>query len=70
MLTLKEYFIAAGLDVSPDRIKLVKHVDHRNRSIRQIIDEGHFDIYQAEQGPLKKPFHNCDAIISFILICI
>lgn len=68
MLTLKEYFIAAGLDVSPDRIKLVKHVDHRNRSIRQIIDEGYFDIYQAEQGPLKNPFHNCDAIISFIAL--
>ena len=41
MLTVKEYLIAAGLDVDPSRIKLVKHVNHYNRSIRQIIDEGY-----------------------------
>ena len=28
MLTVKEYLLAAGLDVDPDDIKLVKHVSH------------------------------------------
>ena len=66
MLSVKQYLIAAGLDVDIDRIKLVKHVDHFGRSIRKVITDGDFDIYQAEQSKDKKLFHNCDVIISFI----
>lgn len=39
MLTVKEYFLAAGLDAGLDRIKLVKHVDHLGRSIRKIVED-------------------------------
>ena len=68
MLTVKEYLLAAGLDCDPDRIKLVKHVDQPSRKVymREIIDNGAFDFFQSEQGFTKKPFHNCDLIISFI----
>jgi hypothetical protein len=66
MLTIKELFAASGLDTPPDQIKLIRHVDHLDRSIRQIIAEGHFDLYQAEQNPSVRPFHNCKTILSFI----
>lgn len=68
MLTVKQYLIASGLNVDIDRIKLVKHVDHVGRSIRKIIADGDFDIYQAEQSKDKKVFHNCDVIISFLAL--
>lgn len=67
MLTIKEYLIAAGLDVDIDRIKLVKHVDHAPYySIRDVIKKDKFDEFQAEQNKEKKVFHNCDVIVSFI----
>lgn len=66
MLTVKEYFAASGLACDPDFIKLVKHVDHPGRSIREIIDAGHFDFYQAEQSAVKKPFDGCEVILSFV----
>ena len=65
MLTVKEYLIAAGLDVNPDQIKLVKHVDHVNRTVKDMIKIGCFDYYQAEQSSATNPFHKCDVIISF-----
>lgn len=68
MLTVKEYLIASGLNVEPGRIKLVKHVDHVGRSIRKVIADGDFDIYQAEQSKDKKVFHNCDIILSFVAL--
>lgn len=68
MLTVKQYLIAAGLDVDIDRIKLVKHVDHSERSVTEIIKTGHFDFFQAEQDSSKKPFHKCEVIISFIAL--
>lgn len=66
MLSVKEYFSAAGLDYEFHEIKLVKHVDHAGRSVREIVDAGHFDFYQAEQGSVKKPFHDCKVILSFL----
>ena len=66
MLTIKKLFQADGLDVAEDQIKLVRHVDHLNRSITRIIDEGHFDFYQAEQSSAARPFHKCEVILSFI----
>ena len=66
MLTVKEYICAAGLSYDHNDIKLVKHVDHGDRSIRDIIERGYFDFYQAEQVSAKKPFHDCEVIISFI----
>ena len=68
MLTVKQYLIAAGLDVDADRIKLVKHVDHGLRSIRKIITDGDFELYQAEQSKDKKVFHKCDVIVSFLAL--
>ena len=66
MLTVKQLFQADGLDTAVDEIKLVRHVDHLNRSITRIIDEGHFEFYQQEQSPKVKPFHHCKVILSFI----
>lgn len=67
MLTVKQYLLAAGLDVDADRIKLVKHVDHAPYySIREIIKQNMFELFQAEQSKIKKVFHNCDVIVSFI----
>ena len=66
MITIKKFLKAAGLDVPEDRIKMVRHSDHMGRSIRQIVADGVFDAYQAEQDPKPKPFDNCDVIISFI----
>lgn len=66
MLTVKQLFQADGLNITEDQIKLVRHVDHLNRSITRIIDEGHFDFYQTEQSPTVRPFHNCEVILSFI----
>ena len=66
MITVKQFLKSAGLDVPEDRIKLVRHSDHLGRSIRQVVADGVFDVYQAEQDPKAKPFHNCDVIASFI----
>lgn len=66
MLTVKQLFIADGLDLVEDEIKLVRHVDHLKRSIRRIVTEGHFEFYQQEQSPKIRPFHNCEVILSFI----
>lgn len=67
MLTVKEYLIAAGLDVDIDRVKLVKHVDHAQYySIREVIKRGKFDLFQSEQNKAKKVFKNCDVIVSFV----
>lgn len=67
MLTIKEYLIAAGLDVEPDDIKLVKHVSHELYiPIKEMIKLNKFDCFQSGQSRAKKVFHNCKAIISFI----
>lgn len=66
MLTVKQLFIADGLDLAEDEIKLVRHVDHLNRSIQRIVAEGHFDRYQREQVPTVNPFHGCKVILSFL----
>lgn len=66
MLTVKEYFFASGLGYELDKIKLVKHVDNAGLNVREIIDAGCFDFYQAEQGAVKKPFDDCEVIISFL----
>lgn len=66
MLSVKQLFIADGLDLDIDEIKLVRHVDHLDRSIRRIVNEGHFDFYQCEQFEDKKPFHKCSVILSFL----
>lgn len=34
MLTVKQLFLADGLDLAEDQIKLVRHVDYFNRSIQ------------------------------------
>lgn len=66
MLTLKQLFIADGFNFAEDEIKIVRHVDHLNRSIRRIIAEGHFGRYQREQVPDVNPFHHCKVILSFL----
>lgn len=66
LLTVKQLLKAAGLETSEERIRLVRHSSHLGRSIRQIIADGVFDTYQAEQDAKVKPFHNCDVILSFI----
>jgi len=66
MLTVKQLLSACGLETPHDQIKLVRHSDHLGRSIRQIIADGFFDPYQAEQSPIAKPFHRSDVILSFI----
>ncbi|MFD2257608.1 GIY-YIG nuclease family protein [Luteolibacter algae] len=66
MPTVKQLLTACGLDTEHEQIKLVRHSDHDGRSIRQIVDDGVFDIYQAEQDQRREPFHKCDIIVSFI----
>lgn len=66
MLSLKTFLIASGLDVAPDRIKLVRHVDHPDKTLSAMIEAGEFDFYQAEQLETKRPFHACDVIVSFL----
>lgn len=66
MLTTKQLFLADGLDVSEDAIKLVRHVGRRGRSIRQIADEGHLELYQEEQSAKIRPFDRCRVILSFL----
>jgi hypothetical protein len=68
MLTIKQFLTAAGLETPHSRIKLVRHSDHMDRSIRQIITDGAFDRYQAEQLAHVAPFHKCEVILSFIKI--
>jgi hypothetical protein len=63
MLTVKQLLKADGLNVADDQIKLVRHV---NQSIAQMIHEGHFDFYQAEQSATVRPFDNCEVVLSFI----
>jgi len=60
MLTVKQLFLADGLEVAEDQIKLVKHVDTSKRSIRQMVAQKHFDCYQEVQSPTVRPFHNCE----------
>lgn len=66
MLTVKQLFMADGLGIEEDEIKLVRHVDHLNRSIQRIVAEGHFERYQCEQVPTVNPFHHCKVILSFL----
>ncbi len=66
MLSVKQLLAANGLEIPSDQIKLVRHVDHLGRSIQHMIDNGWFDAYQAEQRPSVRPFHNCQAIASFV----
>lgn len=66
MPTVKQLLTACGLETPHEQTKLVRHSDHLGRSIRQIIDDGFFNIYQAEQDPKVKPFHKCEVILSFI----
>jgi len=73
MLSLKQYFTAAGFEIPHCDIKIVRHVDGRDDSynIDDIIKANAFDYFQAEQDYVKKtskkgPFHDCKAIISFI----
>jgi hypothetical protein len=66
MLTVKQLFQADGLDFPEDQIKLVRHVDHRDRSIQRIVAEGHFELYQQQQSPKVRPFDDCKALLSFI----
>lgn len=47
---------------------LVKHVDTTTSTMQQIIDDGVFDLYQAEQHASRKVFHNCTCIASFLAI--
>lgn len=70
ILSVKDYLIAAGLEVEPGRIKLVKHVDNASGAwtIRGLINQNAFDFYQSEQGSLKKPFHDCDVIVAFLAL--
>lgn len=66
MLSVKQLFIADGLQCAEDEIKLVRHTDHLGRSIRSIVDGGFFDQYQSEQFEDGKPFRECSIILSFI----
>ncbi len=66
MPTVKELLTACGLETHPDQIKLVRHSDHLGRSIRQVIADGFFEVYQAEQDAKVKPFHKCEVILAFI----
>lgn len=66
MPTVKQLLAACGLETPHDQIKLVRHSGHLGRSIRQIIADGVFDVYQAEQDPDKRPFHKCQVILSFV----
>lgn len=66
MITVKQFITAAGLETSHEKIKLVRHSDHLGRSVRQIMADGVFDIYQAEQDAAGRPFDNCEVILSFI----
>lgn len=68
MITVKQLLASCRLETEPEQIKLVRHSDHLGRSIRRIIDEGHFDAYQAEQSPTIRPFHRCEVIASFVAI--
>lgn len=66
MITVKQFLTTCGLATPHERIKLVRHSDHMNRSIRQIVAQGIFDRYQAEQHAHVAPFDGCDVIASFI----
>ncbi len=66
MLTIKEFLKASGLETPPDRIKLVRHVDHVKRTVAQMIEAGEFDFYQSEQKAKSLPFDGCDVLVSFI----
>lgn len=66
MLTVKQLLTAVGLETPHEQIKLVRHSSHLGRSIRQIMADGVFDTYQAEQDEKAKPFHKCEVILSFI----
>ena len=67
MLTVKQYLIAAGLDVEPNDIKLVKHVNHELYiPIGEIIKKNKFNQFQSEQNRAKKVFNDCKIIVSFV----
>lgn len=68
MVTVKQFLVACGLKISPERIRLVRHSGHFGRSIRQIISDGAFAHYQADQCGSIRPFDNCQVILSFIAI--
>lgn len=66
MLTIKELLSGGGLDTPHDRIKLVRHTPNLGVTIRTLIHDGTFDLYQAEQVADVRPFDNCDVILSFL----
>jgi len=66
MITVKQLLSCCGLDTPNDKIKLVRHSSHPLVSIQQIVDDGVFELYQAEQDAKVKPFHKCEVILSFL----
>jgi|GEM_PF-538455 len=68
MLTVKQLLTSCGLETPHNQIKMIRHCDHRGRSIRQIIEDGCFNLYHAEQDPAVRPFDGCEVVASFIAI--
>lgn len=68
MITVKQLLTSCGLQTPHEQIKLVKHSSHDGRTIRQIVADGFFDMYQAEQDDKIQPFHKCEVILSFISV--
>lgn len=66
MPSVKELLTACGLKTPHEQVRLVRHSDHLGRSIRQVIADGFFEVYQAEQDAKVKPFQNCEVILSFL----
>ena len=66
MLTVKQLLRGSGLLIEPAQIKLVRHVDDRLRSVRDMILNDEFKFYQSEQKAAKRPFHNCKVFAAFL----
>ena len=66
MLTVKELLTASGMETAHDRIKLVRHVDHAERSLSEMIESGDFGFYQSEQKAEREPFDNCEVVVAFL----
>ncbi len=66
MLTIKQFLTASGLTTAHDKIKFVRHVDHSERTLAEMIDAGEFEFYQSEQKAKKVPFDNCEVIVAFL----
>ena len=65
MLTVKQLFIADGLDIEEDDIARPP-CGPPEPPIQRIVAEGHFDRYQREQVPTVNPFHLCKVLLSFL----